>query len=140
LRRRIGETYAQQTGEPPLHVSLVSFGYKYGLPLDADMVFDVRFLPNPYYVDELRDLTGLDKPVGDYLERLPETRTFLQHAETLLDFLIPRFIEEGKAQLTIAIGCTGGRHRSVYLAGRLNEFLRKNPRLDVELAARDVER
>ena len=138
LRRRIAETYAQQTGEPLLHVTLVSFGYKYGLPLDADMVFDVRFLPNPYYVDELRDLTGLDKPVGDYLERLPETRTFLQHAESLLDFLIPRFIEEGKAQLTIAIGCTGGRHRSVYLAGRLHEFLKKNPKLDVELTARDI--
>ena len=140
LRRRIAETYAQQTGEPLLHVTLVSFGYKYGLPLDADMVFDVRFLPNPYYVDELRDLTGLDKPVGDYLERLPETRTFLQHAETLLDFLIPRFIQEGKPQLTIAIGCTGGRHRSVYLARRLNEILRNNPQLEVELTARDINR
>ncbi|HTX02832.1 MAG TPA: RNase adapter RapZ [Candidatus Acidoferrales bacterium] len=140
LRRRIAETYAQQTGEPVLHVTLVSFGYKYGLPLDADMVFDVRFLPNPYYVDELRELTGLDKPVGDYLERLPETRTFLDHAETLLDFLIPRFIEEGKAQLTIAIGCTGGRHRSVYLAERLRQFLEKNDQLSVELAARDIHR
>jgi len=140
LRRRIAETYAQQSGEPLLHVTLVSFGYKYGLPLDADMVFDVRFLPNPYYVDELRELTGFDKPVGDYLECLPETRSFLQHAETLLDFLIPRFIEEGKAQLTIAIGCTGGRHRSVYLANRLSEFLSKNPQLDVELAARDIQR
>jgi UPF0042 nucleotide-binding protein len=138
LRRRIAETYAQQT--PLLHVTVVSFGYKYGLPLDADMVFDVRFLPNPYYVDELRELTGLDKPVGDYLERLPETRTFLQHAETMLDFLIPRFIDEGKAQLTIAIGCTGGRHRSVYLAERLQQFLRKNPQLTVEVVARDIRR
>lgn len=140
LRRRIAETYTQQLGEPLLHVTVASFGYKYGLPLDADMVFDVRFLPNPYYVDELRDLSGLDKAVGDYLERLPETRTFLQHAEKLLDFLIPRFIHEGKAQLTIAIGCTGGRHRSVYLAECLQQFLRKNPQLTVEVAARDIER
>jgi len=140
LRRRIAETYAPKTGEPLLHVTLVSFGYKYGLPLDADMVFDVRFLPNPYYVDELRDLTGLDKPVGDYLERLPETRTFLQHVEKLLDFLIPRFLHEGKAQLTIAIGCTGGRHRSVYLAERVHEFLGRNLELSVELTARDVQR
>ena len=125
LRRRIADTFVQQPTEQRLHVTLVSFGYKYGLPLDADMLFDVRFLPNPYYVDELRELTGSDPEVGAFLERLPETRTFLQHAESMFDFLIRGFIDEGKAHLTIGIGCTGGRHRSVYLAEQLANYLAK---------------
>lgn len=140
LRRRIAQTYAPAPGERALHVSLVSFGYKHGLPLDADIVFDVRFLPNPHYVDELRDLTGNDAAVAEYLDRIPETRTFLQHAETMLDFLIPKYVDEGKSQLTIAIGCTGGRHRSVYLARRLLEHLRDDPRLVVQLVDRDIDR
>jgi len=140
LRRRIAETFAHEPGERVLHVSLVTFGYKHGLPLDADIVLDVRFLPNPYYVDELRDRTGTDPAVAAYLAQIPETRTFLQHAEAMLDFLIPKFILEGKSQLTIAIGCTGGRHRSVYLARQLLEHLRRDTRLSVELVDRDIER
>jgi len=119
-------------------LTLVSFGYKYGLPLDADLVFDVRFLPNPYYIEELRELTGADPAVAEYLDRLPETRTFLQHTETMLDFLIPKFIEEGKTHLTIAIGCTGGRHRSVYISRALQRHLSENSRLDVDLVDRDI--
>jgi RNase adapter protein RapZ len=121
-------------------VTLVPFGYKFGHPDEADITFDVRFLPNPYYVDELRDLTGHDAAVGAFLERLPETRTFLQHAESLLGFFIPRFMHEGKTNLTIAVGCTGGRHRSVYLAERLREFLGSNPQLDVAVTARDIDK
>jgi UPF0042 nucleotide-binding protein len=139
LRRRIAETFTAPA-EHQLHVTFVSFGYKYGLPLDADMVFDVRFLPNPYYVEELRDLTGADPKVAAFLERLPETRTFLRHAEAMLDFLIPGFIQEGKTQLTIAVGCTGGRHRSVYLAQELHRHVAKDARLDTVLVNRDVSR
>jgi UPF0042 nucleotide-binding protein len=140
LRRRIAETYSREPSEQQLHVTVVSFGYKYGLPLDADMLFDVRFLPNPHYVDELRDLTGTDPDVGAFLERIPETRTFLQHAESMLDFLIRGFIDEGKSQLTIGIGCTGGRHRSVYLAEQFARHLSADSRLDVVLVHRDIER
>ena len=120
-------------------MNLVSFGYKYGLPADADLVFDVRFLPNPFYVDELRDLTGADPAVASYLDGLPETRTFLRHAETMLDFLMPKFVQEGKAQLTIAIGCTGGRHRSVYISRKLERHLQA-ANADTALLDRDIHR
>ena len=103
-------------------------------------MLDVRFLPNPYYIEELRDLTGADPAVTEYLDRLPETRTFLQHAETMLDFLIPKFIQEGKSQLTIAIGCTGGRHRSVYILRALLRHLREDARLEVDVVDRDIQR
>jgi RNase adapter protein RapZ len=140
LKKRITEAFAPQPQEHRLNVTLISFGYKYGLPLDADIVFDVRFLPNPYYVDQLRDLCGTDAPVAAYLEAIPETQAFLDHAQPLLDFLIPHYIREGKAQLTIAIGCTGGRHRSVYLAQRLRRTLSQNAALEVGIVARDVNR
>jgi UPF0042 nucleotide-binding protein len=140
LRRRIADEFAQQAGEQRLGITLITFGYKFGLPLDADMVFDVRFLPNPYYVEELRAFTGADADVIAYLEAIPETRTFLQHAEKLLDFLIGGFIAEGKAQLTIGIGCTGGRHRSVYVAEQLRRHLAKDARVGVVLVERDVNR
>ena len=140
LKKRIVETFASQPQEHRLNVTLISFGYKYGLPLDADIVLDVRFLPNPYYVEHLRDLAGTDEPVAAYLESIPETQAFLDHAQRLLDFLIPHYIREGKSQLTIAIGCTGGRHRSVYLAQRLQRGLSQNTALEVGVVARDVNR
>jgi UPF0042 nucleotide-binding protein len=140
LKHRILEAFAPDPEEHRLNVTIVSFGYKYGLPLDADMVFDVRFLPNPYYVDELRELSGTDKPVEAFLEAIPETHTFLEQAGAMLDFLIPQFIHEGKAQLTIAIGCTGGRHRSVYFAQQLRRKLAGNPALEVGIVARDKNR
>ena len=101
----------------------MSFGYKHGIPLDADLVFDVRFLPNPFYVEELRPLCGLDRPVSDFVFGYPQTRMFMQKVEELIDFLLPYYIEEGKLGLTIAVGCTGGRHRSVAIAAELNKYL-----------------
>lgn len=105
-----------------LNVSLISFGYKYGLPLDADLVFDIRFLPNPYYQEHLRDHTGLEPAVRDYVLGWTLTKQFLRKAEDLLAFLVPCYIAEGKTQLVVAIGCTGGKHRSVIIAAVLADF------------------
>ena len=110
------------------------------MPLDADLVFDVRFLPNPNYVEGLRELTGADAPVAAYLEAIPETEAFLAHLFPLLDFLIPRYEHEGKSQLTIAIGCTGGRHRSVYLGRRVRQHLGETTAALTTFEARDVNR
>jgi UPF0042 nucleotide-binding protein len=108
-----------------LQVSVTSFGFKHGLPLAADLVFDVRFLPNPYYVQELRAQTGLDAPVRDYVLASPQTEEFLVRLKSLLDYLLPQYVEEGKTGLVIAIGCTGGHHRSVALAHDLVLHIRE---------------
>lgn len=108
-----------------MSVSVTSFGFKYGIPMEADMVFDVRFLPNPFYVDELRQQTGLDAPVRDYIFGYQETREFMSHLEGMMTFLLPHFVEEGKSALVIAIGCTGGKHRSVAITRALAELIRK---------------
>ena len=105
------------------YLTFVSFGFKYGIPTDADLVFDVRFLPNPFYIDDLKPLTGNDKPVFDYVMNSDTAKTFLYKLKDMLDFLIPNYITEGKNQLVIAIGCTGGKHRSVTLANELYERL-----------------
>ena len=106
----------QKAGEAPLLVSVVSFGFRYGIPADADLVFDVRFLPNPHFVPRLRPFTGKDPRVARYIRSFPQTGEFLRRIESLLGYLIPHYIREGKSYLTIALGCTGGRHRSVTLA------------------------
>lgn len=106
-----------------MKLSVISFGYKYGLPLDADIVMDVRFLPNPYYVPSLRKKTGLDAPVGAYLRRQPGFKNFLKGYAEQIRGLLPLYIKEGKSYLTLAIGCTGGKHRSVYIAGELAKQL-----------------
>ena len=109
-----------------IDVTVLSFGYKHGLPADADLVFDARFLPNPFYVDELREKSGLDLPVKEYVFSFQQTRTFMEQLEAMLEFLLPLYVEEGKLSLTVAIGCTGGRHRSVAIAAALNDhFLAK---------------
>jgi UPF0042 nucleotide-binding protein len=114
-------------------VNVVSFGFKHGTPRDADMVLDVRFLDNPHWVDELRPLTGLDQAVADYVFSGPLAKEFMERLCTLLDIMVPAFIEDGKRYLTIAIGCTGGRHRSVALAERLAEYLmRFDVRVQIE--------
>ena len=105
-----------------LHVTVLSFGFKNGLPLEADLVLDVRFLPNPYYVPELKRLTGLDSAVRDYVMNAPESHEMLQKLEELLAFSIPLYQREGKSQLTIAVGCTGGKHRSITFARKIAEF------------------
>ncbi|MGB2578504.1 RNase adaptor protein for sRNA GlmZ degradation [Elusimicrobium simillimum] len=108
-----------------MQISILSFGFKRGLPLEADTVIDVRFLPNPYYIPELKEQTGLDAPVGKYIMQFPEAKEFLHKYADLLKFLIPKYMKEGKSYLTIAIGCTGGKHRSVYMAHELTKVLRK---------------
>jgi UPF0042 nucleotide-binding protein len=108
-----------------LETTVVSFGFKYGLPLDVDLVFDCRFLPNPHWVAELRPLTGLDGPVRDYVMAVPESRQLLERLDDLFALLLPAFVREGKSYLSIAIGCTGGHHRSVVLAEEIGELLRR---------------
>ena len=109
-----------------MKLSVISFGYKYGLPLDADLVMDVRFLPNPNYVASLKKKTGLDAAVGDYVKRRPAFRIFLKQYLAQINFLLPYYIKEGKSYLTIAIGCTGGRHRSVFIAEQVASALSKS--------------
>ena len=106
-----------------MSVTVTSFGFKYGLPLEADLVFDVRFLPNPFYVEELRPQTGLDKGVADYVFANPTAQELMEHLRRLMDFLLPHFVEEGKSALVIAVGCTGGRHRSVAVTHALGEYI-----------------
>jgi UPF0042 nucleotide-binding protein len=124
LRDRLLDLFAREA-ETPLQTSIVSFGYKHGLPLDVDLVFDCRFLPNPHWVDHLRPLTGLDEPVREYVSAQPETAEFLKRLDDLLELLLPAFVKEGKSYLSIAVGCTGGTHRSVYMAEELGALLRK---------------
>ncbi len=124
LRRRMRGLFGDEGSEAAMQTTLLSFGYKNGLPLDADLVFDCRFLPNPYWVDELRPRTGLDVPVRDYVLGQPAARQFLDNLLPLLEQLLPAFVAEGKAYLTIALGCTGGRHRSVAIAEEVATRLR----------------
>ncbi|MGA8295663.1 MAG: RNase adapter RapZ [Acidimicrobiales bacterium] len=126
LRARLVELYAGRTAEGAMETSVVSFGFKNGLPLDADLVFDVRFLPNPHWVDRLRPHSGLEADVREYVLSSPEAIEFLDRLESLLRFLLPYYAREGKSYLSIAIGCTGGRHRSVVLAEELVTRLRKD--------------
>ena len=123
LQARIADILPGGAAARRLAVTVTAFGYKYGLPMDADLVFDVRFLPNPFYVEELRGLSGLDKPVSDFVLGCGDARRFLEKLEDLLRFLMPLYLEEGKYNLNIAIGCTGGRHRSVAVACALADSL-----------------
>ena len=126
LQNRLYSIFAGEGKKRGIDVTVMSFGFKHGIPLDADLVFDARFLPNPFYVEELRPLSGLDRPVAEYVFSYPQTRTFLEKLEEMISFLLPYYIEEGKLTLTIAVGCTGGRHRSVALASALHKHLIAN--------------
>ena len=123
----------------PLLVSIVSFGYRYGVPSDADLVFDVRFLPNPHFVPRLRPYTGQDPKVRQYIRSFPQTAEFLRRIESLLIYLIPHYIHEGKSYLTIAFGCTGGKHRSVMLAEEVKKALEKRS-FPAKVIHRDMEK
>ena len=123
LRKTISEHFSDSTKLQSFRVEVVSFGFKYGIPLDADLVFDVRFLPNPYYQSELRNQTGLDKAVYDYVMNHTESEEFYQHLVALIKPILPGYKKEGKSVLTIAVGCTGGQHRSVAFAQRLADDL-----------------
>lgn len=125
--------------ERAMTVSVVSFGFKHGIPLDADLVFDVRFLPNPYYIPELRNKTGLDEEVRSFIFQYQQTKDFLDKLEDLLNFTLPQYMEEGKTDLVIAVGCTGGRHRSVAVARELSEFIAKRG-YNTVLSHRDMTR
>lgn len=122
LKRLLDSNYALER-PPGLAVFVTSFAYRHGLPHEADLVFDVRFLKNPHYVENLRPLSGLDKLVGDFIEADPDLETYFSNLTTFLEPLLPRFDAEGKSYLTVAVGCTGGKHRSVYLAERLGAWL-----------------
>lgn len=125
LKDEISKLYIEGEKTPKLTISVVSFGFKHGIPIDSDLVFDVRFLPNPYYVEELRPQTGEDQVVRDYVMDSDVSREFFTKLEDMVDFLIPHYIEEGKSHLVIAIGCTGGRHRSVTISNLLYDDLIK---------------
>ena len=125
LRRELLRLFGDKPGQDDLLVSLISFGYKHGLPMEADLVFDVRFMPNPFYIERLRPLTGLDAPVYDYVMGFQQTRDFLGKLEDLLCFALPLYREEGKSSLVVAVGCTGGRHRSVAVTRALAGFVRE---------------
>lgn len=118
---RLFDTKGEKGG---MTVSVTSFGFKYGLPLEADLVFDVRFMPNPFYIEDLRPQTGLDSAVADYVFSFPQTGAFLKKLEDLLAFTLPLYVEEGKTSLSIAVGCTGGHHRSVAVTHALTEYIR----------------
>jgi RNase adapter protein RapZ len=129
----------QKAGRRPLLVSLVSFGFRYGMPSDADLVFDVRFLPNPHFIPRLRPFSGKNRRVARYIRSFPQTREFLRRTEGLLRYLIPHYINEGKSYLTVAVGCTGGRHRSVTLAEVIGRDLQRHG-YAAKIVHRDLEK
>ncbi|MEY2472231.1 MAG: RNase adapter protein RapZ [Actinomycetota bacterium] len=140
LRERILDLFTDHARpDVGLRIAVVSFGYSHGLPRDADLVFDCRFLPNPHWIPELRPHTGLDSDVRDYVLGQPAAKEFLKRTDELLALLLPAYVDEGKAYLTIAIGCTGGRHRSVAIANELSELIEARG-YDVNLAHRDVQK
>ena len=140
LKEKIAALYAPNPGEHRLAVVIVAFGFKFGVPLDLDLLFDTRFLKNPYYVAELKPLTGADEAVGAFIESDPSYAPFMEKLYDMLAFLLPRYLAEGKSQLTIGIGCTGGRHRSVYIGRKLYEHLRMKDDLSLHLDTRDTTR
>lgn len=139
LKEKIADYCGEGSAKSRFAIVVRSFGFKRGLPLDSDLVLDVRWLPNPFYVEELRELTGNDRPVAEYICRNAQTFQYLKLEEELLDFLVPQYINEGKAQLVISVGCTGGQHRSVFIANKLYEFLAGRG-YSVEVTHRDIPR
>jgi UPF0042 nucleotide-binding protein len=139
LRDRIREIFAEAPPEAGLLVTIVSFGFKYGSPRDADLVLDVRFLPNPHWVDELRPLPGTNQKVREYVEGQEEYGAFMKRLESLLDVVVPGYVDEGKSYLTVGVGCTGGRHRSVVVSDDLADYFRERGHR-VSVDHRDIDR
>ncbi|MDU4939303.1 MAG: RNase adapter RapZ [Clostridium sp.] len=138
LREKINEYYGDmKSPEKQLSITILSFGFKYGIPVDSDLVFDVRFIPNPFYIPELKKYSGSDEPVKKYVLDQKETQGFIEKLEDMLRFLIPNYIKEGKRQLIVSIGCTGGRHRSVAIANAIHEQLLKDS-FDSRIEHRDI--
>ncbi len=141
LKREMNHIFVENKEYKNLYVTVLSFGFKYGIPSDADLVFDVRFLPNPYYIEELRSLSGNDKPVQDYVMENDKAGKFLNMLTDMVRFLIPNYITEGKTQLVIGIGCTGGKHRSVTLANALYDALAEaESDYGIKIEHRDIEK
>lgn len=138
LKEEIDRIFVRNEEYNSLMVTILSFGFKNGIPADADLVFDVRFLPNPYYIDELKLQTGNDKAVQDYVMGFPESEEFMKKLEEMIHFLIPNYVKEGKYQLVIGIGCTGGKHRSVTLANELYKRMKDKGNYGLKLYHRDV--
>lgn len=140
LKAEIDKIFVNNQSFKNLFITIVSFGFKYGIPSDADLVFDVRFLPNPYYFEELKHKSGNDKEVQDYVMGFKEAGVFLDKLEDMLTFLLPNYILEGKNQLVVTIGCTGGKHRSVTLANALYERMQKYEDYGFKIEHRDIEK
>lgn len=138
LRAELTKIFVENKEYKNLYISVLSFGFKYGIPADADLVFDVRFLPNPYYIEELRPKSGNDKEVRDYVMENDKAKEFLTKLTDMVEFLIPNYIQEGKTQLVIGIGCTGGKHRSVTLANELYTALKHNENYGIRIEHRDI--
>ena len=138
LKQELDKIFVQNRAFKNLMITVLSFGFKYGIPSDADLVFDVRFLPNPYYYEDLRKLTGNDQKIQDFVMGYDMAHVFLDKLEDMIRFLIPNYVLEGKNQLVIAVGCTGGKHRSVTLANKLYERLKKQSDYGVKLEHRDI--
>ena len=140
LKAELDKIFVQDQKFKNLMITVLSFGFKYGIPADADLVFDVRFLPNPYYEDELRPLTGMDESVFNYVMDNETARIFANKLEDMTEFLIPKYAQEGKTSLVIAIGCTGGKHRSVTIARELYSRIARNGEYGFRLEHRDVDK
>lgn len=139
LLQKLKEIYVSKDQKQVLEINVMAFGFKYGMPLDADLVFDARCFPNPFYIEELKHKTGNDKEVQDYVMSFPTSVTFMEKLEDMMAFMIPLYIEEGKISLSIAIGCTGGKHRSVTMTNKLADFL-KSKGYSVNVSYRDLGR
>ncbi len=139
LKEQITQVFVEGRSLEGLVISVTSFGFKYGIPLDCDLVFDVRFLPNPYYIDSMRRLTGKNDTVRNYVLKFDEAQVFLNKLNDMIEFLIPNYIKEGKSQLVIGIGCTGGKHRSVAIADALYLYL-KDKKHRVYVEHRDIDK
>lgn len=140
LRNELEKIFVDNKEFKNLFINIVSFGFKYGIPADSDLLFDVRFMPNPFYVEGLKRKTGNDKEVNDFVMNSKQSVEFLKKLDDMINFLIPNYVLEGKNQLVISIGCTGGKHRSVTIANRLYEELKQKGEYGVKLTHRDIER
>ena len=138
LKEELDRIFVRNENYNSLMVTILSFGFKHGIPADADLVFDVRFLPNPFYIEELKYKTGNDREVQDYVMSFDEAHIFIDKLTDMIKFLIPNYVKEGKYQLVIGIGCTGGKHRSVTLANRLYEELKDQGDYGLKITHRDV--
>lgn len=137
LRKKIIAAYGKDGGLPPMNIVIQSFGFKHGVPMDCDMLLDVRFLPNPFYVPELKQLCGNDQSVIDFISKKAVTKEFEKKLEDLTQFLLPLYVKEGKSQLMVGVGCTGGRHRSVYIANLIGAWIKKSG-YSVQVVHRDL--